>query len=67
MVLAGLVLRDAWCEEVRRDDFRALVQDFGTGFPFFSGNEKVSYFYFFTLVTGPRRPLMLKLSDTRVY
>jgi len=28
--------------------------------------EKVIFFFFFTLVTGPRRPLGLKLSDTRV-
>jgi len=25
------------------------------------------FFFFFTLVTGPRRSLSLKLSDTRVY
>ena len=25
------------------------------------------YFFFFTLVTGPRRPLSLELSNTRVY
>jgi len=25
------------------------------------------FFFFFTLVTGPRRSLRLKLSDTRVY
>jgi len=25
------------------------------------------YFFFFTLVTGPRRSLSLKLNDTRVY
>ena len=25
------------------------------------------YFFFFALVTGPRRSLSLKLSDTRVY
>ena len=25
------------------------------------------FFFFFTLVTGPRRPLSLKLSDTKVY
>ena len=28
---------------------------------------KVLFFFFFTLVTGPRRSLSLKLSDTRVY
>jgi len=27
----------------------------------------VFFFFFFTLVTGPRRSLRLKLSDTRVY
>ena len=26
-----------------------------------------SFFFFFTLVTGPRRSLSLKLSDTKVY
>ena len=25
------------------------------------------FFFFFTLVTGPTRPLSLKLSDTRVF
>jgi len=25
------------------------------------------FFFFFTLVTGPRRSLILKLSDTKVY
>ena len=27
----------------------------------------MKFFFFFTLVTGPRRSLSLKLSDTRVY
>ena len=27
----------------------------------------IVFFFFFTLVTGPRRSLSLKLSDTRVY
>ena len=27
----------------------------------------IFFFFFFTLVTGPRRSLNLKLSDTRVY
>ena len=27
----------------------------------------VVFFFFFTLVTGPRRSLSLKLSDTRIY
>jgi hypothetical protein len=36
------------------------------------GNENTAHnkkilFFFFTLVTGPRRSLSLKLSDTRVY
>ena len=35
-----------------------LVPGFGDAVPFF---------FFFTLVTGPRRSLSLKLSDTRVY
>ena len=29
--------------------------------------DKLLFFFFFTLVTGPRRSLSLKLSDTRVY
>ena len=29
--------------------------------------EGLTFFFFFTLVTGPGRPLSLKLSDTRVY
>ena len=28
--------------------------------------ESILFFFFFTLVTGPRRSLSLKLSDTRV-
>jgi len=28
---------------------------------------RLFFFFFFTLVTGPRRSLSLKLSDTRVY
>jgi len=31
------------------------------------GDLEVIIFFFFTLVTGPRRSLSLKLSDTRVY
>ena len=29
--------------------------------------DKVFFFFFFTLVTGPRRSFSLKLSDKRVY
>ena len=30
-------------------------------------NQVALFFFFFTLVTGPRKSLSLKLSDTRVY
>ena len=30
-------------------------------------SQRGAFFFFFTLVTGPRRSLSLKLSDTRVY
>jgi len=30
-------------------------------------STEVFFFFFFTLGTGPRRPLSLKLSETRVY
>jgi len=33
----------------------------------FGGRSGEIFFFFFTLVTGPRRSLSLKLSDTRVY
>ena len=31
------------------------------------GGREADRFFFFTLVTGPRRSLSLKMSDTRVY
>ena len=31
------------------------------------GDKTVPFFFFFTLVAGPRRSLSLKLSDKRVY
>jgi len=47
----------------------ALPNDVGKIFVehFFSVKTKQVYFFFFTLVTGPRKSLSLKLSDTRVY
>ena len=35
--------------------------------PWASTQVPAFFFFFFTLVTGPRRSLRLKLSDTRVY
>jgi len=35
--------------------------------PFYVGGGDQEVFFFFTLVTGPRRSLSLKLSDTKVY
>jgi len=35
--------------------------------PFLLGSGSMNFFFFFTFVTGPRRSLSLKLSDTRVY
>ena len=50
--------------EVRVSGFGFRVA--GTGVSGF-GFRGSSLFFFFTLVTGPRRSLSLKLSDTKVY
>ena len=36
-------------------------------YPHFLPGKRMPFLFFFTLVTGPRRSLILKLSDTRVY
>ena len=45
-----------------REGARAKIEDTNA---FFGRSDNL--FFFFTLVTGPRRSLNLKLSDTRVY
>ena len=42
------------------DDYTVRVWDVASG-------TQVPFFFFFTLVTGPRRSVSLKLSDTEVY
>ena len=39
----------------------------GLAVPISESKSLLPFFFFFTLVTGPRRSLSLNLSDTRVY
>ena len=45
----------------------SLAEWYRNGGALDSSKDSTQVFFFFTLVTGPRRSLSLKLSDTRVY
>ena len=49
------------------NSYRVVSSLLGSGFSELRDRGWPIFFFFFTLVTGPRRSLSLKLSDTRVY